>query len=67
MASHQFSDNLCSFCGKSFNSMRVGATPPQEFTLRKPSTPSSTPKVSKKRWNFPTSLLSKYPLPEIDE
>ena len=51
----------------SFNSMRVGGTPPQEFTLRKPSTPSSTPKVSKKIWNFPTSLLSKYPLPEIDE
>ena len=27
----------------SFNSMRVGATPPQEFTLRKKKTPSSTP------------------------
>ena len=59
----------------SFNSMRVGATPPQEFTLRKKktpsstplSTPSSTPKVKEKKWIFPSSLLSRYPLPQINE
>ena len=50
----------------SFNSMRVGCTPPQEFTLRK-KTPSSTPKTSKTGWNFPSSLISKYPLSQIDE
>ena len=53
----------------SFNSMRVGATPPQEFTLRKksPANEVSTPKTNNKGWNFPTSLLSKFPLPKIDE
>ena len=51
----------------SYNSMRIGSTPPQEFTLRRKSTPSpsSTPKV--KKWVFPKTLLSRYPLPSIDE
>ena len=51
----------------SYNSMRIGSTSPQEFTLRRKTSPSpnSTPKV--KKWNFPTTLLSKYPLPLIDE
>ena len=45
------------------------ATSPQEFTLRKknPSTPLSTLKASKTGWNFPSSIISKYPLPQIDE
>ena len=45
------------------------ATPPHEFTLRKKSLANelSTPKTSNKGWNFPTSLLSKFSLPKIDE
>ena len=50
----------------SYNSLRIGATPPQEFTLRR-TTPTSTPKVPKKGWNFPTTLLSKYQLSNINE
>ena len=51
----------------SYNSLRIGSTPPQDFTLRRKSTPSpnTTPKV--KQWSFPKSLLSRYPLPSINE
>ena len=51
----------------SYNSLRIGSTPPQDFTLRRKSTPSpnTTPKV--KQWSFPKSLLSRYPLPNINE
>ena len=51
----------------SYNSLRIGSTPEQEFTLRRKTTPSpnATPKV--KKWGFPTSLLTRYPLPNIAE
>ena len=51
----------------SYNSMRIGATPPQDFTLRKNNTPSphSTPKT--KKWSFSMSLLSRYHLPTLNE
>ena len=42
----------------SYNSLRVGATPPQDFTLRK-KTPNSTPKQPPKKWVFSNSLLER--------
>ena len=42
----------------SYNSLRVGATPPQDFTLRK-KTPTSTPKQPPKKWVFSNSLLER--------
>ena len=52
-----------------YNSIRIGSTPPQEFTLRRKNTPSpsSTPSRPRKAWNHKKSLLSKYPLPSINE
>ena len=50
-----------------YNSMRVGSTPPQEFTLRKRRTPSPQSTPSSKGWRFKRSLLSKYPLPSLPE
>ena len=42
----------------SYNSLRVGTTPPQDFTLRK-KTPNSTPKQPPKKWVFSNSLLER--------
>ena len=52
-----------------YNSRRIGSTPPPEFTLRRKNTPSpsSTPSRPRKAWNHKKSLLSKYPLPSINE
>ena len=58
--------------------MRVGATPPAEFTLRKKNTPSplttptptTTPNPtnsSPKVWNFGKAYTAKYPLFPITE
>ena len=54
----------------SYNSIRIGSTPPRDLTLRKRRTPSPSPSTpTKKGWNFPKVLLDKYnsSLPNVPE
>ena len=54
----------------SYNSIRIGSTPPRDLTLRKRRTPSPSPSTpTKKGWNFPKVLLDKYnsSLPNLPE